>query len=105
VLVTTLTRYNGNLGGAVGANAKCTAEFGSGWRFAWTGLRHVMPSGATITQSWIQDSASTGSSDCVGWTSSAAGSTGTTTNGMNSNGNNLYGQACVIAAPITCTNI
>ena len=30
----TRTKYNGNLGGASGADAKCAAEFGTGWRFA-----------------------------------------------------------------------
>ncbi len=28
------TKYNGNLGGVSGADAKCAAEFGTGWRFA-----------------------------------------------------------------------
>lgn len=31
---TTRTKYNGNLGGVSGADAKCAAEFGTGWRFA-----------------------------------------------------------------------
>jgi len=30
----TRSRYNGNLGGVTGADAKCAAEFGTGWRFA-----------------------------------------------------------------------
>ena len=34
----TVTRYNGNLGGVDGANAKCQAEFGAGLVFASAGI-------------------------------------------------------------------
>ena len=102
VMASTLTRYMGNLGGVAGATAKCVAEFGSGWRFAWTGLRTILPQGPAFQSTWIQDSAATAT--CQNWTSSSGSDTGTGTNSMTAGASNLYNFSCNSLMPITCVS-
>jgi len=48
----TSTKYNGNLGGVAGANQKCAAEFGSGWKFAGNGNINCTAN-SQYTYNWI----------------------------------------------------
>jgi len=67
ILMFTSNAYMGNLGGVVGADAKCQAEFGSGWRFAEAGkLVSGVPVTASVGYAWINNS--TQSNSCNNWT-------------------------------------
>lgn len=86
----TSATYTGNLGGIAGADAKCQAEFGAGWSFVDTKeevqrITNVDPSfyrdtfeasydGKGGDEAWL---GCCGSSDCLGWTTSAIGNDGT----------------------------
>ncbi len=72
---TTRTLYDGNLGGLSGADAKCVAEFGSGWRFAsiidaagCMGGVLFGPGGATVAP-WYHNPGS--SYTCANWTTNS----------------------------------
>ena len=102
MIATTLARYTGNLGGVAGATAKCVAEFGSGWRFATTGMRFALGSNGSVVGSWIQDANSVGSNDWSGWTTTSG--TGPIANGLTAASNNLYANNCSSPQAIVCAS-
>ncbi len=86
----TRTMYTGNLGGFAGADAKCVAAFGTGWRFA--SLMDVLGSMGGISTSaigmnsngpWVQYQSGY---SCGNWTAGDGGSTGSTMGFTSSNG-------------------
>ena len=68
--------YNGNLGGFSGADAKCAAEFGTGWKFAEIGklVSGISVTGGTGMSAWINNA--TYGSSCGNWTNSGGGLNG-----------------------------
>lgn len=104
---TTRAYYNGDLGGVAGADAKCAADFGPGWRFAtWgnlaSGLRMQHPNGSIfgwVIQMGINVNAPTAT--CDGWSSSEA-----TLNGSSYAVGNPGGayNGCNGTRPIWCCN-
>ena len=73
-LAATRVTYSGNLGGLSGADAKCAADFGTGWRFAtvWemASCIGVPASSSTAPPLWIH---SPSGSNCSNWTSNDSG--------------------------------
>ena len=73
-LGTTRVTYAGNLGGLTGADAKCAADFGTGWRFAtvWEMVSCIgMPATASAAPAlWVHSPAG---NNCSNWTSNDSG--------------------------------
>lgn len=73
-LAATRITYAGNLGGLTGADAKCVAEFGTGWRFAsvWemASCIGVPATGNAAPALWAHYP---GGSNCSNWTSNDSG--------------------------------
>lgn len=104
---TTRTIYNGDLGGFSGADAKCVADFGPGWRFAtWgnlaSGLRMQHPNGSI--NGWVIQygvNVDAPAHTCAGWSSGESSMNGT----VYAIGN--FGSApngCMARYPIWCCN-
>ncbi len=104
--------WQGDLGGFTGADAKCVAAYGTGWRFA--SVFEVLGALGGLTSTyysassgpWVQ--ASSGN-NCGSWTSSASNSTGST---MGFTSNNGFGQveasnntACNNTKQILCVRV
>ncbi len=104
--------WQGDLGGYTGADAKCVAAYGTGWRFA--SVFEVLGALGGLTSTyysassgpWVQ--ASSGN-NCGSWTSSASNSTGST---MGFTSNNGFGQveasnntACNNTKQILCVRV
>lgn len=108
---TTRARYQGNLGGLAGADAKCAADYGTGWRMATPGnLAGGLGYGVSIysASGWHHRP---GSFNCSDWsvnTAQVAGHTGYT--GCNYSGNtcgNVGSSSqdyCSSYYPILCCN-
>lgn len=75
-MMETAALYTGNLGGISGADSKCVAEFGAGWKFAEMGklISGISVTGGTGMPAWIANS--TYGASCGNWTSNASGLTG-----------------------------
>jgi hypothetical protein len=72
VLAMTYATYTGNLGGTTGGNAKCAAEFGTGWKFATYGKLVGLQMNVNMT-AWV-DAGPTVS--CNNWTDGTNAQTG-----------------------------
>jgi len=76
VMMWTAAQYNGNLGGQAGADAKCQAEFGAGWKFAEMGklVSGVPVTGSVQANGWITNTSFT--QNCSNWTNGTSGQGG-----------------------------
>ncbi len=76
----TRTSYGGNLGGLSGADAKCVAEFGTGWRMGTlvevAGCLNVLPN-LQSSGPWVHGQGA-GTSNCGSWNSGDSGDNGGT---------------------------
>jgi hypothetical protein len=101
ILMMTAATYTGNLGGTTGADAKCVAEFGPGWKFAEAGKIQagVVPTGGALA--WVNEAPS---SFCSGWTNGtgsftaraySGGTAGNYWNTQNATCNNVLRVACI----------
>ncbi len=61
---TTTAKYQGNLGGLSGADAKCASEFGAGWIFSRKVTPEAVAASFTGGMSWQPVS---GMSNCINW--------------------------------------
>ncbi len=109
----TRTRYAGNLGGVSGADAKCAAEFGTGWRFA------DLFSASSCISIPIDTSVSTyelpwywaggdGALSCNNWTNNDSGTNGTYLSKQISSGVYFLGPAvrgCDNPWPLLCVKM
>ena len=64
----TTNSYTGDLGGKAGADAKCAAEYGGGWKFATAGQLVTAPPYIAGYQFWVH-----ANNSCVGWTNATNG--------------------------------
>lgn len=100
---TTLTTYNGNLGGLNGADTKCVSEFGAGWQFSrgWSGeAKAALINGPTGTV-WYHRFKQPSNQRCNDWTSSAGSpQVGSVLN----EDDNTQLQYCASSFPLVCCN-
>jgi len=102
----TRQKYNGNLGGLAGADAKCEADFGSGWRFATTGNWAAAARSFAVSVGWVHQFDA--SVTCNSWTSSNSADTGPLMNVQEVSGKGqLWAPtqwACNTELPLICCN-
>ncbi len=106
----TSTRYNGNLGGLAGADAKCAAEFGPSFQFARNtsyiaAARMMMELGSGFYYSWVGLTPDSGST-CGNWLSSASDYIGNvaTTSYNGSEVISFSNRDCNTMLPLWCCN-
>ncbi len=105
----TRTIYNGNLGGRAGADAKCAAEFGAGWRFSTTLEVGSCARAGDVAQPapWVdQYIGDSNNNNCQAYTSSVPTANGAIL-GMNAQSTWSFGagQGCSSARPIVCVKM
>ncbi len=107
----TRSAFNGGLGGRAGADAKCEAAFGAGWRFATLidvagGARpSVLLSG--YPNPWVDYAMSSTTQNCNSWTSGDSSSEGSV---LGTGGAPIYwttegGKGCNGPRPLTCVKL
>ena len=97
----TSATFNGNLGGLAGANAKCSAEFGAGWKFADAGKLVTGAQPSTQLAAWVKMSYAGG--DCQGWITGGSDSGPRIVNSGSVWSVQLVG--CSNVMPIACTSL
>ncbi len=105
----TRTIYNGNLGGRAGADAKCAAEFGTGWRFSTTIEVGSCARAGDVAQPapWVdQYLGDSNNNNCQAYTSSVGTINGVVL-GTNAQGNwsTGGGMGCGSSRPIVCVKM
>lgn len=103
---TTTALYSGNLGGIAGANAKCQAEFGAGWKMVTLGKLTSASTYAAL-YGWIVAPGSTANS-CSGYTSANSFSSGSALQASGGSGNaaiwSNVSANCSTPIPIVCSS-